>query len=179
MKKKLRLLFTPECNRSCRGCCNKDWDLNALPICHDYSGYEEIIITGGEPLLYVEKLVNLLHTIKEANPTARLILYTAKTDHVDIILDLARYFLHGITITLHTIQDIPNFVVLNHVLESYMYDGTLKDKTLRLNVFKQVRFRAHGLKAEKLTKWQIKDNLEWMKDCPLPEDEVFMRSPNI
>lgn len=41
---KLRLLLWEECNRTCAGCCNKDWNLSELPVCFDYSGYDLILI---------------------------------------------------------------------------------------------------------------------------------------
>jgi molybdenum cofactor biosynthesis enzyme MoaA len=43
--KKLRLLVTSECNRSCSGCCNKEWDLDKLPVCESYKDYDEIYLT--------------------------------------------------------------------------------------------------------------------------------------
>jgi molybdenum cofactor biosynthesis enzyme MoaA len=52
--KKLRLLVTERCARSCSGCCNHDWDLAALPTCESYAGYDEVLLTGGEPMLYPE-----------------------------------------------------------------------------------------------------------------------------
>ena len=49
---KLRLLLFEECNRSCPGCCNRDWDLQPLPVCYDLPPYRIILLTGGEPMLY-------------------------------------------------------------------------------------------------------------------------------
>ena len=51
-KDKLRLLLLDDCNRNCPGCCNRDWDLQALPLCQDYTPYRLIMLTGGEPMLY-------------------------------------------------------------------------------------------------------------------------------
>ena len=43
-------------------------------------------------------------------------------------------------------------------------------KSLRLKVFKGV-----DVSGIDLSLWDVKDNIEWIKDCPLPEDEVLMR----
>ena len=53
---KLRLLVTEECNRHCPGCCNNNWDLKSLSVCKSYRDYEQILITGGEPLLDMFRL---------------------------------------------------------------------------------------------------------------------------
>ena len=45
-----------------------------------------------------------------------------------------------------------------------------KTKSFRLNVFK-------GVDISKLNTfgWKVKDEIEWIKNCSLPEDEVFMQ----
>ena len=64
-RKKLRLLLFETCNRSCEGCCNKDWDLTSLSVCTDYTPYREILLTGGEPLLQPELVVQAIREIRE------------------------------------------------------------------------------------------------------------------
>jgi hypothetical protein len=46
----------------------------------------------------------------------------------------------------------------------------LKSKSLRLNVF-------HGisLKGIDTSCWIIKKDMKWIKNCPLPKDEVLKR----
>ena len=77
MKKQLRLLVTDKCNRSCVGCCNKQWNLNELPIANmdELNMYELIMITGGEPLLFDTQLRKLLTNLQSVS--APKILYTA------------------------------------------------------------------------------------------------------
>ncbi len=50
----IHLLTTTLCNRNCRYCCNKQYDLNSIPYVTDEELREaEIIcVTGGEPVLY-------------------------------------------------------------------------------------------------------------------------------
>ena len=50
MNKKLRLLVTAKCHNKCPMCCNNQFDFEKIPVV-DRLDYEEISITGGEPLL--------------------------------------------------------------------------------------------------------------------------------
>ncbi len=53
---KLRLLVTTKCPNKCPMCCNNSWDFSKLPVVEHFN-YKEIMITGGEPLLFPEKTV--------------------------------------------------------------------------------------------------------------------------
>jgi organic radical activating enzyme len=167
--KKLRLLLFKECDRSCPGCCNKQWDLNELPIEDDFTKYSKILLTGGEPLLrpFVVKSV-ILDIRKQTN--VPIILYTAKSDDIKRftnILDIV----DGITLTLHEQYDVDNFLKLNADISSYYNRHKYKNKMLRLNVF-------HNVNVPDLfdfDMWKIKNNIVWIDDCPLPTNEVFKR----
>ncbi len=161
--KHLRLLITEDCDRACAGCCNKDWDLQALPVATDFSGYELIMLTGGEPVLYPEKLKAVTEEIRRQNENAKIVLYTANTTSFlwQEILDMV----DGITLTIHENSDVENF-------EEFLLDWHFeKGLSLRLNVFKGIDLNA----GSDLSAWKIKDNIEWIEDCPLPTNEVLMR----
>lgn len=158
--KKLRLLFTEKCNRSCPGCCNKEWDLKSLPKCERCDGFDEILITGGEPLLIFSELLDLVWNIRRESK-AKIFLYTAVLDSYRINRILR--VVDGITLTLHEEKDLIYFKILEHNLFEF------RNKSMRLNAFRNV-----GLKSC-LPYWDLKNNMEWIKHCPLPQDEVFMR----
>lgn len=162
---KLRLLLTEDCNRACPGCCNKDWDLDKLPVCSDYKGYDMIMLTGGEPMLYPIKVLDAVKEIR-LQTEAPIIVYTAYLDDpTTLYLMLKGGIIDGITLTLHTRKDKKKFKVLDKVI------GFPVGKMLRLNVFKGV-----GLNYMQISpKWNAKMDIVWLKDCPLPKDEVFMR----
>jgi len=162
--KKLRLLLFSECDRSCRGCCNKDWDLTALPECTDYTGYDEIILTGGEPLLRPDLVRRTIHEIL-AQTEAPIYLYTAKVNG-PAIFERILALLDGVTLTLHSRKDVKEFKILNN----YLLQTQLPGKSLRLNVFAGI-----SLTGIDLSLWTVKKNIKWIKDCPLPVEEVFMR----
>jgi pyruvate-formate lyase-activating enzyme len=159
--------MTQECNRSCVGCCNKDWDLDALPKCYNYAGYDEILITGGEPMLYPERVKKIVKEIRAENSTAKIYMYTAQSIDWSTFIELLTV-LDGITLTLHTQADVVPFLRLNEQLNT-RWPITIT-KSLRLNVFDGIFYADRHIVF-----WNIKDGIEWIKDRPLPTDEVFMQ----
>ena len=98
---KLRLLVTTKCPNKCPMCCNNSWDFSKLPVVEHFN-YKEIMITGGEPLLFPEKLANLAESIKTVQKLAygnkgKLFLYTALAD---MLPNYIRYF-DGVVYTPH------------------------------------------------------------------------------
>jgi len=161
---KLRLLIAEDCNRNCAGCCNKQYDLKALPIETDFSQYSTIMLTGGEPMLDTPIVFHIIHRIRAQNPNAKIIMYTAKVNDWQSAIG-ALQFLDGITVTLHEQSDTIPF----HLF-SYMIPNSFKNtKSFRLNIFKGIT--VGGISSS----WQVKDNIEWIDNCPLPEGEVFKR----
>jgi hypothetical protein len=168
--KKLRLLITKKCNRRCKGCCNNDWQLDKLPICTSFENYDEIILTGGEVMLFPNLVIDTINKIRIENPLAKIYMYTAFvfTTRIFEILTL----LDGITVTLHTQSDVKKFKWFNELLfftDKFLY------KSLRLNIFDGIKMP----KKINLDNWQVKKNIKWIKNCPLPADEVFMRLEKI
>ena len=155
---KLRLLLFEECNRSCPGCCNWDWDLHALPICRDFTPYRVIMLTGGEPMLHPEIIRSAVEEIR-GQTQAPICLYTAMTQGLDELLPL----LDGVTLTLHTPNDYLPFWRFEQSARN------LDGKSLRLNIFEEVGPVACS------TRWQVKDHMKWIPNCPLPKGEVLMR----
>lgn len=149
----LRLLLFSSCNRSCAGCCNNDWDLNALPVAKDFRGYDMVILTGGEPMLNPRLVAATAHRIR-CQTDAPIILYTAKPEQLPEVMP----FLDGVTVTLHEQADVPTFRRAAAKLTG----------SRRVNVFKDVN-------VPDIPGWEMKRDIEWIEDCPLPADEVFMR----
>lgn len=161
----LRLLLFEECNRACPGCCNKDWDLKNLPVFDgDFTPFDQVILTGGEPMLKPQVVIDVAKRVPRGIP---VYVYTAKVDDflaVEHVLD----YVDGLTVTLHEQSDVEPFIRLK--TELYWCEERYGNKSLRLNVFE-------GVQLEFLTydMWKIKSDIVWIKDCPLPNEEVFMR----
>lgn len=162
MRDKLRLLLFEECNRNCEGCCNKDWDLQSVPTCDDYSPYRLIMLTGGEPMLRPDVIRSAVSDIR-AQTDAPIYLYTAMTHGLDDILPI----IDGLTLTIHEADDVPNFVAFEKNAQNL---ASLAERgSLRLNVFEEAGNVPCG------NAWKVKSNMHWIKDCPLPNGEVLMR----
>ena len=161
---KLRLLITDKCDRSCEGCCNKQWDLQSLPVAGGFSKYDMIMLTGGEPMLFPSIIKSVVREIRVTNKDAPIIVYTAKVDEIDGFFDVY-YHVDGFTVTLHEQKDVEPWYYIRQLI-------LLNEKpmSLRLNVFKGVE-----LGDCDTTGWIVKRDIDWIEDCPLPEDEEFMR----
>ena len=159
----LRLLVTAHCDRTCKGCCNKDFNLPALPVCEEYSPFSMVILTGGEPMLYPQRLRDLIRDVRAATQ-APIILYTAYAHNPFLLRDMLK-LVDGMTLTLHTRKDVFAFLVFNELCKD------VQGKSLRLNVFRGI-----PLPEGDYSKWLIKKDMQWIKDCPLPKDEIFMRA---
>lgn len=147
-------------------CCNKDWDLTSLERESDFTPYEMVILTGGEPMLNPGLVVETVFRIKR-QINVPVIMYTAKMDDIHDIHFVLKY-LDGVTLTLHEQKDVEPFLRLNDILERKRFKGV---RLLRLNIFRGVKLPENI----DLSKWVIKDDIVWIKDCPLPKDEVFKR----
>jgi organic radical activating enzyme len=171
--KVLRLILTRKCNRSCERCCNKQDAFvenrvpNILELGYNFSDFDTIILTGGEPLLEFDSLKLTIALIRKVSPDSKIIVYTANVQMKDEIIELL-YLVDGITVTVHEQEDVDDFNRLNFWmlrLKRYKIDN---NKTLRLNIFKGVK-----IYMQNSSLWKIKDNIEWIEDCPLPENEII------
>ena len=160
--KKLRLLLFEKCNRSCSGCCNKQFDLTSLPECTDFSQYDEILLTGGEPMLEPWLVLDVMKEIRETS-SVKIFVYTAWVR--DLFASRAVMMLaDGMTVSLHDQSDVQPFLAFASFCEDL-------DRSKRLNVFSGITI------DEVPVGWKQKKDIVWIDPCPLPEDEVFMRLP--
>lgn len=169
--RKLRLLVTTKCPNKCPMCCNNSWDFEGLLKVSRWD-YDEIMLTGGEPLLFTKKaceLVRSLRMITEAQGLSpKIFIYTSVADRVRFF-DILRE-VDGVVLTPHGIHDVKEFVETNYYISHEL--ETCRGKSLRLNLFNDIK----KLLPENidLSAWQVKP-MEWIKDCPVPEGEDFRR----
>lgn len=123
---------------------------------------------GGEPMLEPTYVMEVIEKIRKVN-TCPIYVYTAKIDKVIEIVKILKKA-DGITVTLHEKNDYIDFLFLNSYLMHHR--EKYKTKSLRLNVFKEVNM---NVDESVFPLWKIKNNIEWIKNCPLPKDEIFCR----
>ena len=160
----LRVICTEYCGRSCPGCCNKEFKTHQLPDLVDLWGYpsdpDRLILTGGEPMLFPQKLEKLIHAINTHSTVSQVIVY-ASTIQTSRSLEYVLGNVYGFTYTLHDQSDIDLFYLVDDIAQHF------PKCSLRLNVFKGVTI-PFRIKAD----WQYKYGIEWIENCPLPEDDL-------
>ena len=65
-----------------------------------------------------------------------------------------------------------NFSIYNDIVWVYFKDELMESKSLRLNLFPDIK--KHIPDNTDLSLWKVKD-MQWIKDCPVPADEEFKR----
>ncbi len=168
MKKTARVIVTLACNRKCPGCCNETigkvasiGDISVL------SDYEEVVITGGEPMLNPDSLLRFIKALKKQNKRQRVYLYTAclSMDDYGKILNQ----LDGITVTLHaevTDDDIRNLKYMSYNLYG-------EDLDMRLFIDRRV-YEKYDLSNICLKTWDVVRKLEWKEKCNPADNEDLL-----
>ncbi len=136
MKKTARLIITFDCNRKCSYCVNNaEWikkvviNIDRLDVFRDY---KEIIITGGEPLYDIDKVIRILNELNNRYPDKKIYLYTSifKDGLYDII---NQDLLDGITFTLHS--EIKNMDIYDlRKMEELICQGIGMNLSTRLKI---------------------------------------------
>lgn len=179
--KKLRYVVGLHCPRNCAGCCNKSIDFSKIPVGVEYySYYDTILLTGGEPLsdkLYPKTLF-LIEQMQEKAPKTSIIVYTAVSEFQKLYYIMG--LVDGITLTLHDKSDVDNFS--EFIEECYKQNilKVIKPISFRINVFKEcTEYLWATMEFSKLLALGIyvKDGIEWIENCPLPEGEELRMAP--
>jgi len=187
MKDTLRLITTYSCPRKCEGCCNNQPDyvqdmvksvkLIALPGLLE--AYDKIVITGGEPTLFLTNLDVLCKIIDFAGCTDK-ILYTANSDYTyDIWLGFLHTF-NGVTLSIHTQKDFEQFYRLHIMIdenpELKYFMKPLHFNNYRLRIMNSVKIRKGSKLMSSIKRyWNVTTGLEYLDDCPVPQNEDLYR----
>lgn len=160
---KLRLVLWAHCNRACQGCCNESYDLTKIDMWEGDGEWDEISVTGGEPLLFPKNTEKVLEWIGLLHPRSKVWLYTSpNTERQVTDLLKMQWLVDGITWTVHDRDDLELFA-------KYCLSFSLT-RSMRVNVFKAVG----EINESKLSpRWKVKQGIEWIKDYPLPEGEIL------
>ena len=97
-----KVLVTRKCNKHCKGCKRNSRDI-PLVMYEDIKKFDEIVITGGEPMLISERCVELVHRLRFQGYTGKIYLDFSDASKVgrywgaDMIIDEV----DGIIFSLH------------------------------------------------------------------------------
>ena len=169
---KARVLITRECLKDCQGCCNNYNQImkgaqyinhiNELPF-----DLDEILITGGEPLLRPSRTFRIVKTLAANYPDSKLYLYSA---FYSPALEVMIPYLNGLHYTIHkneTAWDIELFNALQDLLTRYKRKWAKKSFRLYIENGVKIVFRikAYSWSNIRITKW-------------LTEKELLEKQPN-
>jgi len=169
--KSLRLLVTKKCLLHCKYCSNQYIQPVIIFNFECLNMYDNIIITGGEPLLFPESLLKLIHNIRSVNFNIPIYLYTSifnpSTANKNILT-----LLSGITFTVHNRICFYEFLDLKKYLDEVPLFYSPSPYYKRLHIFTDFG----ELTEANLYGWNVRF-VTWKKDfeCKLPEHEQFMR----
>lgn len=166
-------MVTAKCYNNCPLCCNKQFDMNAIPVV-DRWDYDEIMITGGDPMLYPNRLEDLLESIRwitsEMGRDTKLYLYTSRVAWDKLDRFIKHKYIDGIVLAPHSTDDLKYFRKVNFELLQKTKYGYDIDCSLILKVFPETK----DALPENLKVWKVKET-QWIENCPLPEGEDFRR----
>lgn len=171
MKRAARVIVTYQCNRICPGCCNsKLFNVPKISNISELKEYEEVVLTGGEPMLFPGDLLKLIKRLKRQNIAQKIFLYTAclVADEYPKILNR----IDGITVTLHanaTDDDIRNLKYMSEKLYG-------EDLDMRLFIDERV-YEKYDLSNICMKTWTVVRKLKWKDKCDPAEHEDLLYFP--
>lgn len=168
-----RVILTFRCNRACPGCCNGQLpEHRNIYKSDELMNYEELVLTGGEPMLFQEEVISLIDSLRQRGYTGKVYMYTSFWDDTlrsKVLLSK----LDGFTFTLHaecTDKDIM-------ALKALSACGVLKSHDTfhsRLIIDKRVYDR-YDLSNIDLREWDVIRKLEWKESCdPAPNEDLLV-----
>lgn len=175
--KKARVLITRDCNRSCKGCCNshdtimKDIisidNLSQLP-----KDLDEIMITGGEPMLYPNYTLKIAKDLKNIYQNrAKIFLYTAL--YSENIVQILPY-IDGLHYTIHEEHDQFDIFGLFWIQDII---ARFHDKSYRLYIDNNVSSFLNIIPSAwdniKISKWLTEKELLMKQPYGLPPHEIL------
>ncbi len=125
-----RIIITLACNRKCKYCANKYPHIlkqaRRISSVDEIGAYKAYMITGGEPVLELDKTLRVIYQIKIKYPTKPVYVYSAYHEIIHILDKV-----DGINYTLHsnsTEEDIINFYRVQSAASHY------PEKSMRLKI---------------------------------------------
>ena len=155
--KTLRLLLFWECNLTCTYCCNEIPEVREgiLPIKKediDYSKYDNVCLSGGEPFLKPELVFEMLNTVSN-----------------DVYI-----YTNGIKINKSIEEQLLTYPNLKGISVGLHYPKTFNKLINKLRDNKLVRFHAEDIYQEQLTKEYPDVRFKFWKrnDCEMSNEDI-------
>ena len=167
MKKDLHLLVTTICDRDCKYCCNKQYDLNDVPYVteEELNHVENVYITGGEPFKYSDP-ENIACYLKGKYSNIRKVVVYTNAYELANYLESGRtlFWIDGVTVSVKSHDDQLAF---NRVIERYQM---LNAPTMSNRLYISKPFTA----TDRLNSWDIMER-EWQPEFKPAPNCIFRR----
>jgi hypothetical protein len=156
-------------------CCNQqDIIKQAVKVSSikELLAFDEIIITGGEPMLIPNELALFLHNLRRNHGyTGKIYLYTALYNKKlqPEYMDLMNY-INGIHFTIHyeaADQEIMELKQLSELLQK------IRDSSFRLSIDTRL-YEKYDFYNIDLSAWSVVRRMKWLDNCQLPDDEKLL-----
>lgn len=179
-KDKARILITEKCNRNCSGCCNSYErimksaqyinTLTELP-----NDLKEIMITGGEPMLFPHKTERITKELREQYPLSKIYLYSAlyneNLENIIPLLDGFQYTIHEGAIE----RDLDLLDNLQELIKTHRQEW--QDKSFRLYIDDRVdlpvRIFPNIWDRATISTWLTEEELLDIQPDGLPKGEAL------
>lgn len=171
MKRTARVIVTFDCNRKCLGCCNSNLpEYKTIHSDEELMKYQEIVITGGEPMLIPGKVLEFINRLWDKGYRGKLYLYTSFWNDKGISKEILKE-LDGFTFTLHAECTDADIIALKSLSNS----GILQNKgfSSRLIIDKRVYDR-YDLSNINFMRWSVIRKLEWKEKCDPAQNEDLL-----
>jgi organic radical activating enzyme len=124
----------------------------------DLIDYQEIVITGGEPMLYPDEVLKFISLIRNVTYNRQIYMYTSYWNGAQKSYDLLSK-LDGITFTLHAECNDRDIIALKDLSNTI-----LKSKNNRLFIDTRV-YDKYDLSNIDFTNWKVVRKLQWKVEC--------------
>lgn len=163
-EKIIHLLVTSLCNRNCKHCCNKQYDLNDIPYVTDeeLKNAHTLCLTGGEPFLFCDPCA-ITHYYKRKYPNIKNVyVYTNATEFASWLGRNCIYGIDGVNVSIKTKEDATMFdmVIANN-------DSVMELSSNLLYVFNNL--------YDKEPKGFTVIKRDWQEDFEPAYDSIFRR----
>lgn len=164
-KRIIHLVVTSLCQRDCKYCCNKQYDMNEVEYVTDeeLKEAEILCLTGGEPFLFANPCeIAKYYKIRYPN-IKRVYVYTNA-------MELAHYIQNG-----NKIEYIDGVnVSIKCYADAYMFDSVIADNEDILYL-KSNRLYIFDVLYQKTPKGFTTIHREWQEDFVPADDSIFRR----
>lgn len=172
----MHLLITDKCDRDCKYCCNKQYDVNDIPIVtkEEYESVDTVCLTGGEPFKYAEpsymalRLKNRYQNIKNVYAYANaepLYKWLEKNEYDRFERIVFTTALDGLSVSIKNEEDASAF----EKLVNHPFIKSLKSNYL---------YVMNGLNPEQTGNFKV-INREWQEDFKPAKNTIFRRLEGI